>query len=66
MNKHKFSKQLSVCITAMAMIFSACEKKDDVQTARTYYGPEMQVGSGSAKSWITLYEAGNPYSLGLI
>ncbi|WP_247237814.1 DUF5602 domain-containing protein [Telluribacter sp. SYSU D00476] len=47
------------------LLVSSCTPKDEVKAADTYYGSEVSVGNGTARTFLKVDNAGNPVSVGV-
>ncbi|RNI29190.1 hypothetical protein EFB08_07140 [Rufibacter latericius] len=61
------TKTLLWCSVLLCLsLFTTCsDDEEDENRAGTFYGPQIGVGQGNAKTWVTTDEAGVPTSIGV-
>jgi hypothetical protein len=62
-----FSTNKSILILGIGLtaLFSACKKDDTVPVSGTFYGQPVQLGNGTARSYVSLDTNGQPQSMGI-
>ncbi|MFT2011051.1 DUF5602 domain-containing protein [Pontibacter sp. 13R65] len=59
-------KFIALALLAPFMFIIGCkDDDDDANVAGTFYGPEVSVGQGNAKAWVTTDGAGTPTAVGV-